>query len=210
MTSSETCHCRAGQIIARLAALLDEGRLAETIDDPIDAITQEVIAACRGHSPRERLHRAASALVRKLYEKAIPCRRILSPSQARDEAISILEREYRGAHADGYFGALADAADPSQDGVALVLTGMAEAIKHRERRRYARWAMARLIDPADWELRRALAARLLDNCRRWLPPELRDCTPDQFADSVPDLLAIALAADAHLTRLGGEATNPLR
>jgi hypothetical protein len=110
---------------------------------------------------------------------------------ALGEAIALLEEGYHGTSSDGYDGALLDAIDPAHPGLPLVLERMAEAIRIRCRETYVRWVIDRHITSAEWAVRCAMTALLLDRCREWMPPELRQ--PEQMVGCIPELLHIHLS-----------------
>jgi len=43
-----------------------------------------------------------------------------------------------------------------------------------------------------------MAEILLERCREWLPPGMQSCPPEQFADSVCDLLLMDLSTNGQL------------
>ena len=207
MTCSDPAYRHAAQTIAQLEALLDEERIARQIDEPIDRATAEFSAADNSEYSWDEFLRVTGQFVQHLYEKALPCVRRLSLSQARAEAIALLEPAYQGTYADGYYGALLDAADPRQPGLHLVLARMAELVKTRQRQTYVRYEVARHIGQADWHTKCALAAVLIERCRQWMPPEFRRFPPEQVVDYVAELLAIDLATSSQLHPLPREAPN---
>jgi hypothetical protein len=135
-----------------------------------------------------------SDFVQHLHARAFPQGRQYSSSQARDEAVALLEQAYHGAFATGHEAALADATKPAYAGLAQVLLAVAQIVKTRERSRYIRWILARHIDPSDWRMNCALAQVLLDRCRGRLPARLQSCQPEYLVDDLPELLAVSLAA----------------
>lgn len=198
MKSSDSICSRAAQIIDQLTSLLDESNLSRKIDEPIDKAVEELLSNEDSEFSIDRFHREISGLVRAIYGNALPCSRKLSPSHAHDEAISLLESAYRGAFADGYYGAILDASDPTQPGLSLVLVKMVEMIKARQKQTYVRWVGSRLIDPADWPTQCAIAAILIKRYARWLPLEIQKGPPDRYADLICELLAMNLATNSQL------------
>jgi hypothetical protein len=183
-----------------MAALLDEDRMTREIDEPVDDALAEFER--RGelvYSHRE-LHRAVGAFMQAIFESALPCPRKVSLSQAHDEAVALLEEGYRAVDGSGFDGAVKDAADPSQQGILLVLARLAEWIKRRERRMYVKCVTARHIDPSDWHTKCAMAEILLGRCRKYLPPQMQSWPPEQLADSIYELLRIDLDTDAQMRR----------
>ena len=198
MTSSDATRERAATLIAQMVTLLDEGRMVQEIDEPIDDAVKKF--GSDGESPhsREEFHRALSSFALCILETASSCPRRVSLSQAHDEAVAWLEEGYQGTYGNGFDEALADATDPSQAGIPLVLVRMAEWLKQRQRRMYVGCVAARHIDPADWRTRCAMAEVLLERCREFLPPGVQSCPPEQLADDVCDLLLMDLSTNGQL------------
>lgn len=200
MTRSERPGGRAWQLLDRLSSLLDEDRMARLIDAPIDQVVREYGFPEDTPFSMHLFHRTLADFLRQISRRGMRLPRRLTVSQARDEAVCLLEQAYEGTHCRGYEAAVLDAADPMQSGIRLVLARLADALKARERMRYLRWVARRHIDPADWQTKCAMAKILLLRCRRWLPAELRNGSPAQWADFVLELLTIDLNATSQLDR----------
>ena len=198
MTSSDAIRDRASSLIAQMATLLDEGRMIQEIDEPIDDAVKKLGSDSESAHSREEFHRALSSFVQCILETASSCPRRVSLSQAHDEAVAWLEEGYQGTYGNGFDEALADATDSSQAGIPLVLVRMAEWLKQRQRRMYVRCVAARHIDPGDWRTRCAMAEILLEHCREWLPPGMQSCPPEQLADDVCALLLMDLSTNSQL------------
>lgn len=200
MTRSKRPGGRARQLLDRLSSLLDEDRMARLIDAPIDHVVREYGFPEETPFSADLFHRTLADFLRLVYERGMRLRRRLTVSQARDEAVCLLDQAYEGTHSRGYDAAVLDAADPMQSGTRLVLTRLADGLKARERMRYLRWVATRHIDPADWQIKCAMAEILLIRCRHWLPAELRNSAPARWADFVLELLTIDLNATSQLDR----------
>ena len=193
MIPSEEVGRRAQQIVDRLTQLLDESRLCQRIDEPIDqAMAQWKHPEDLEYSHRQ-FHETIARCLQYVLERAEPGGRRPSLEEAHDEAVALLEHGYEGTRADGYYGAVVDAAGSSRPGLPWVLAGLADALKAHRRQIYIRWVIASHVDPADWPTRCAVAAILIARCRQWLPPELRPCRPEQLVDDLPELLSLGLA-----------------
>jgi len=189
---------RAEWILDTVRVLLDEECLTSLFDEPI-AQALETFECPEGWSYSNAAFLATIArFVQHVYEHALPGRRKLSESQARDEAVALLQQVYQGTGYDGYEAAAAEAAAPDQPGVELVVATLAEALKARERQRYVAWVGARHIGLADWSTRRAMAAILLEASAEHLPPELLASQPEQVAHCVSKLLQRDMATDKAL------------
>ena len=177
---------------------MDEQRMAQQIDDPIDGTLERL-----GHVEHEpyshpRFTETTARFVQHVYEHAHSPSRKLTMSQARDETVALLARAYGGTYANGYHGAVLDAADPSGPGLELVLARISELIKNERRQMHARWIESWHIDSADWPTKCAMASILIERCCEFLPPELQGCPPEQLAEDVFDLLALHLATTGRL------------
>ena len=197
MTSSRS-NTGAGNALERILARLDETRVRNEIDEPIDA------AAAR-YSPKEaqpvshrRFHQAIGGLVQHLRRHGLQPPQELTSAQACAEAIALLEKGYCGARARGYDAALVDAGNPRHDGIRLVVSQLAEIIKEDERRKYTRWIFASVLGPLAWSDRCRVAELLLDRLRPFLTPQLRRCVAAQLVDEIPSLIATHLSNDALL------------
>ena len=187
----------AAEALTNAAEMLDEQALSQRIDEPIDAVLAKFLPQVEGWEPGRWLD-AAGLFMRAACEQAFRPRRILTPSQAKDEAAAVLRDAYQGAYADGYDGAIVDASSGSEHGVALVLARLAEAVKLRQQQAYSRWVQLRWIQSHDWSARCEMAAILLARLSGVLPAELRGCRPEQFADHVHDLLTVHLSMERQL------------
>ena len=74
----------------------------------------------------------------------------------------------------------------------MVLARMAELIQESRRQMRLRWVITRHVDPTDWNTRCAMAGILIERCRKWMPPQLKRCPPEELADFIPELLQIHL------------------
>ncbi len=195
MTDSDSRCSRAARIVEQIAALLDETRVAQLIDGPIDAAVGTF--SCRVERPdsHRQFHDVVSEFVLHVHKNSTACLQELTKPQARDEAVALLEQAYEGTHADGYHAALLDANDTSQAGMHVVLSRLADIIKARRRHSHRRGVFARCIDPNDWHTTCDIAAILLGRCRVLLPAEHCPQSPEQFVDHIPELFNAVLSVD---------------
>ena len=192
---------RANAAITRMAAYLDEDYLSRHIDASIDGAAVRFHYHAAGLISHGRFHQVLSRFVAYVYYHGLPCPVRLSRSQARDEAVALLEQLYRGSCAAGYFAAVLDARRDQPDGLEFVLATLAEAIKGRRRQLHLQWVFANFLDPSDWNLRCEIATLLLDRFRSWLPEHMAGSAGAQFADEIPTLLTHCLSIDAQLQRI---------
>jgi hypothetical protein len=194
MTSSDQDRRRADAIIALLIAQSGENNLALRIDEPIDRAAEAFPPPPDEPHTSERFHRTTAAFVRWLYARAPLFGRTLTDDQAHDEAVALLTQAYRGDFSHGYAGAVTDAAYSSGSGMSIVLDRLKALVKARLRQSYRRWLFLRYVDPADWQIRRELAAVLFERCGNYMPAELSRCAPDQFTDDALQQLLDLYAA----------------
>jgi hypothetical protein len=194
MTSSETLRRKAEQLIDTLYPELSEARLAADVDRPIDAaVLRFRFCWPRPFSP-ERFQRVTAAFVAHVYRRGLACPQQLDPRQARDEAMAILERDYRDEDGTGYEAALLLAAH-SDDGMDQVLIRIAESIKVRCRNACITGAYARHLPPFDDQLRCAVASILLSRCRRYMGADWLPAPVELLPPLIPDFMKSLLTTD---------------
>jgi len=181
---------RAVRILKRLAASMDATRLARQIDEPIDGATRAFACSCESGISHRRFLDILTAFLQHLYASAFPNGRQPTQTEARDEAMALLEQ---ASPAGGYHESLLAAAESLDDGLGEVLLRVAELIKSRQRSARLRWIAASHLDCLDWRTKCQIAAILLRRCRPYLSGRVAACRPEQMADYIPDLLAIDLA-----------------
>jgi len=198
--SAEPCQ-KAGQILERIFFLLEETKVRREIEDPIDEILTSVEITSQPSVSLDEFHQAIADFIRKTYRYGLRLSRELSLSQARSEAICLLEQLYQGSHSKGYEAALLDLTNPELDGLNVVLAVLAEGIKVRERERYIRWVFASQLDPSDWQTKCEIAELMIDRLRPFLHEELALCGPAQRADQLPEIIASELESGGFLQQL---------
>ena len=97
--------------------------------------------------------------------------------------------------AKGYYAAFLDAS-MRQSGLEFVLAHMAESITLTERAKHLQWAYARLMDPEGWHERCLVAESLLERWKPLLPPQMKECSPAQFANHLPEWISTLHRADS--------------
>ena len=192
MTSYDSLGNRAAELLERLTSLLADEWLQRRIDEPID----DALAGFQRPDPAEcsqaQFHRVIAEFLAHVRRQALGYSTGPPLSRALGEAMALLEEGYRGTYSDGYDGAFQDAIDPAYSGLELVLERMATMLKTRCREIYVRWVIDRHVTSADWEVRCALVALLIDRCREWMPPELKSCPAEQLEGCIPELLQVYL------------------
>jgi len=187
--------------IDRIFDLLNDEQMRRAIDEPIDAAATVFRPEEKPTVTHRHFHQAIAGFVRHVYKHGVPLPKMLSQSQASAEAISLLEASSQSAEASGYEAALLEAMNPAQNGLELVLAGLAESIKTQERRKYVEWVFASALGPLGWQKRCQVAEQLRDRLRPFLPPMLQQCTAAQLADEIPALITIDLGTISLLRRI---------
>ena len=190
----------AQEILDHLANELDGEYLHRTIDARIDDTVSRFPrgdGTCR--SQRDLLQ-VAARFVGYLYKHGLRVPQTLHSYQARAEAVSLLERAYRGAGDAGYDAALLDAVGSGAPGLDGVLAQIAEAVKLKERESHIRWVCAKHLIPCGWNARCTIAKELLACYGPFLPARIRDADPAQWADDIPHLLGVDSDTNRYLNR----------
>ena len=195
MKKSESVQHRAAEIIERLVLLLDDENLRRQIDEPIEWAAQTFDCDVETPASQRQFNDVTAGFMRHLYAHMPACPRQLSPDQARDEAVALVELAYRPISTVPYDAALCEAIDDAQAGMATVLDRLAQALKAQCRQTFERWVFARYIDPFDWEINCAIAANLLDRARLPSAPATYRPRPELLVDDIPELLKATMTVD---------------
>ena len=193
MMSSE-CAPSVEEILDRLIERLNEDRLREVIDEPLERAASTFAARLARPLTQEVFLRTLGEFAAHVYETGLGISQRLSADQARAEAVHLLDTHYQNEHAKGYYAALVDAMDPCQDGVCLVLASLKGIIRVKERQNYVNAAIAGAVDPLDWPAQCALTERLLERFRDSWPAALQQMAPSRLAGEWPALLFVQLDA----------------
>ena len=186
---------RAEKIVDEILRLTDEEYLQCLIDEPIEKAAFEFeFEEIKPVTHRTFLSVTAS-FVRHIYKGALLVPKTLSLAQAGAEAIAILEDTYQNVDTKGYYAAFIDASI-RQSGLEFVLAHMAESIASTERAKHLRWACARLMDPWEWPERCLMAEILLERWKPFLPPQIKDCSPAQLVDHLPEWISTLHGVDS--------------
>lgn len=188
-------HREAQRIVGELLRLLSEEQITRKIDGPIERAAENFEMELPEKVSHAFFHRTIARFVRHIYRHGLPCSRRLSLEQARDKAIAILSRRYRGDSARGYEAALLDATCPSHSGLGAVLTRLTENIQEKERASYINWVFLSQMDPRHHELREQVAEILLERNAPFLSDEIRGMTPAELAECWQELALFDVKTD---------------
>jgi len=194
---------QAEAIVRAILERLDGSYLARHIDEPIDRAIADFVWDDRHPVCHCHFHEVLGKFVAHVYARGLPCRRKLSPAQARDEAVALLEQMDRGTGVDAYEVAVLEAAQSQWGGIEVVLVQLAEFIKAQCRQMHVQWVFAKFIDASDWPLLCAIASVLLDHFRSSLSERVSRWQPAQAVDAIPDLLRRIVNTDSQLRQICG-------
>ena len=202
MTNSEQ-NLSSEKTLDTIINLLDEGRLARAIDEPIDLTVkafQQKVKVPLSHSD---FNRVIAEFVSGIYQKGLRLPRHLSDQEALAEAVSLLEKHYQGIDSRGYDGALLDATVNDQEGLQCVLSQLAESIKAAERKKYVRWVFFSIIDQSDLKARRRITATYLTKYKDFLSPAIREMDSAWLADHFQGLIFNLVSTQSLLKQVSG-------
>jgi len=182
--SSERRH-RAEKVLDSIFKQLNEDRIRQLIDEPIDAVLDNFTSSLRQSGQSRTPSEVFSEFVRCVYADGLGAKWHIVNAEAT--SLSLLEGHYQGLWSDGYCAAVLDATNSNMAGLDFALAQLAEIIKTKERQEYVQAVFARQIDPCDWYLRCEIVKVLLDRYGLLLSPALGECPPSQLVDQIPAL-----------------------
>jgi len=206
MTNSKNRR-EAEAIIKRVFELIDEEYLHHRIDEAIEEAAKNFNYNETATVRHQTFLQLTGDFVRHIYEHGFRLRQITSVSQARAEALAILESGYESLEARGYEAAILDASNPKLNGLEYVLGQMTEFITFRARHRHIRWVYSSRIDPSDWPIKCLIVEILLERWGPFLPSTVLTCTTAQLANSLPELLEVLRCTTNIVRKTMGADTN---
>jgi len=176
------------KILENIVGLLDEEIVSREIDAPIDLALQTFRFDEKMPFSHADFNQIIARFVQHLYREGLRLWRDLSDRESLTEAISLLRRYYRGVYTKGYDGALLDACTGRLEGVEMVLSALAEAIKVAERDKYIVSIFVQNIDQLDWEGQCQIVSTYFKQYESSLPPQLRETDCARWAGHLADLI----------------------
>ena len=180
------------EIIDMMVGLLDDQRISNEIDEPIDKAAQAFHWEAEQGGSHCEFNRLISGFVGHIFKTGLRLPRCLSKEEALAEAISLLKKGYPDAHGDGYDEALLDASDARLEGTERILSALVESIKAIERKKYMEWVFFEHIDPLNWNLKVDVAALYKNRNEPFLPDELLNLRPYRLANYLLDFVKSCL------------------
>lgn len=186
-------------ILDRVLELLDESYLKDHLDTPIDNAAGTFTGYEELTPPfcERQFLEIVTNFVAHMYLHALPVSQVLSPAQARAEAIELLEQ------ACGYDSALLDVIERGDEGLAMALSQMTATLKAAERRKHLCWVMASQIEPLPWRAKRDIVKELLQRWQTILPDKIVACPPEQLTHHYASLIRDYVDIDQQLKQLAG-------
>jgi hypothetical protein len=188
-------------IIEQIFKLTDEEYLYQFIDQRIEEAAVEFEFDRNAPRTHQAFIGIIGDFVHHIYEDGLCIPQTLSVTQARTEAMVILEEYYIGPHARGYYAAFLDTSNSKLDGHKFILSQIAEIIKALARERHLKWVYFSRITSLDWLTRCQIAEMLLTQWRPFLPLNIRQCPPDQLADHLPVLINLLRSTDNKVNKM---------
>jgi hypothetical protein len=189
------------EIIEQIFNLTDEEYLYRFIDHPIEEAAVEFDFDRNAPATHQAFIGIIGDFVHHIYKNGLCIRQTLSVTQARTEAMAILEERYLGPHASGYYAAFLDTSNSRLDGYEFILSQIAEIIKTLTREKYLKWVYFSHIAPLKWLTRCQIAEILLKQWEPFLPLIIRQCPTVQLADHLPDLINLLRSTDNKINKM---------
>ena len=201
-------HKNALKIIDEIFELTNDETIRALIDEPIEKALVDFNFELKDDPLNYQtfIHYIGS-LITVLYTNIFPSLQKPSDDQACAEAISILETDYQGSNATGFYAAFLDARNPLLNGPEFILLQLSEIIKARFKMKYTRWVYVSRIECVDWVTRCSMVEILLERWRPFLSPDILMCSPVQFADHIPDLINMLGSSDNIISEMLGTNMN---
>ena len=191
----------AARIIEQVLQLIDEEYLYQFIDQRIEKAAVDFEFDTEAPMTHRNFVRIIGDFVYHIYANGLLIRQTLSVSQARAEALAILEERYLGPHARGYYAAFLDVSNSKLDGNEFIIAQIAEILKALARENHLKWVYFSHIAPLDWPTRCRIAEILIKFMRPFLPHNIRHCSPAQLADHLHDLINLLRSTDNKVKKM---------
>jgi len=200
-------HKNALKLIDEIFELTNDETIRVLIDEPIEKALADFNFEFKDPLNYQTFIHYTGSLITALYKNISWSLQKLSDDQACAEAISILETDYQGSNATGFYAAFLDACNPLLNGPEFVLLQLSEIIKARLKMKYTRWVYVSRIECADWVTRCSIAEILIEQWKPFLPLEILMCSPVQFAGHIPELINIFGSSDNNISEMLGSNMN---
>ena len=200
MTNS-TKSCEATTIIDKIFELLDADYIHQTIDGPIEEAVESFEFDSNAPMTFQNFFRITGDFIAHIHRFGPGVRKILSETQARSEALSIIEKcYYHCSHDIRLDTAFLDAIENETTGIEYVLEQMANYIKEKARKTYAEWVFTSRLRCLDWKIQCSIAKAFMHREKPYIPSDLLACHPDQLTHDLDDLMNLFIDVDSKLPK----------
>ena len=193
--------CKVTAIIDEIFELLDADYIHKIIDGPFEETVESFEFDSKAPMTVQNFFKITGDFIAHLCRFGPGVRKILSETQARSEALSIIEKCYYHCSDDIRLDtAYLDATDNETTGIEYVLEQMANYIKEKARERHIKWVFATRLTCLDWKIQCSITRVLLDREKQYIPSELLAFRPDQLTHYLNDLMASFIDTNSKLPK----------
>jgi hypothetical protein len=200
MTNS-TKNYKVAVIIDEIFELLDADFIHQTIDGPIEEAVESFEFDSKAPMTVQNFFKITGDFIAHLCRFGPGVRKILSATQARSKALSIIENCYWHCSDDIRLdAAYLDAADNETAGIEYVLEQMANYIKDKARQIHVEWVFTTRLRCLDWKIKCSIAKAFIHREKPYIPSELLACHPAQLTHNLDDLMKLFVDVDSKLPK----------
>jgi hypothetical protein len=200
MTNS-TKNYKVAVIIDEIFELLDADFIHQTIDGPIEEAVESFEFDSKAPMTVQNFFKITGDFIAHLCRFGPGVRKILSATQARSKALSIIENCYWHCSEDIRLdAAYLDAADNETAGIEYVLEQMANYIKDKARQIHVEWVFTTRLRCLDWKIKCSIAKAFIHREKPYIPSELLACHPAQLTHNLDDLMKLFVDVDSKLPK----------
>jgi hypothetical protein len=180
---------------------LDADYIHQTIDGPIEEAVESFEFDSKAPMTFQIFFKITGDFIAHLFRFGPGVRKILSATQARSKALSIIEKCYWHCSEDIRLdAAYLDAADNETAGIEYVLEQMANYIKERARKTHVEWVFTTRLRCLDWKIQCSIAKAFIHREKPYIPSELLACHPAQLTHDLDDLMKLFVDVDSKLPK----------
>jgi hypothetical protein len=200
MTNS-TNSSNATAIIDEIFELLDRDYICNIVDGPIEEAVESFEFDSKAPMTFHNFLKITADFVAHIYRFGPGVRKILTTTQARSKALSIIEKSYFHVSEDIRLdSAFLDAADDENGGIENVLEQIANYIKENTRQTYIEWIFTTRLRCLEWKIQCSIARALLEREKLYIPSDLLARHPDQLTHDLDDLMKLFLDVNSKLPK----------
>jgi len=200
MTNS-TNSCEVNAIINEIFELLDADYIHKIIDGPIEEAVESFEFDSKAPMTFQIFFKITGDFIAHIYRFGPGVRKILSETQARSEALSIIEKCYYHCSDDIRLDtAYLDATDNETTGIEYVLEQMANYIKNNVRKTHVEWVFTTRLRCLDWKDQCSITEAFMNREKPFIPSDLLDCHPDQLTHDLDDLMELFIDTNSKLPK----------